>query len=278
MKLIAGPSSPLLTQRIAEKTGFEIVDTTYRRFPDGELYVMVKGDDDSYAVVNSLRSNEDIVYLMLIFDALEGKNITAVIPYMGYARQDRAFLDGEAVSIRAVARLIENYADRILTVNIHSEKAKKHFRKLIELDAMETIGQHYRGRNIVMLSPDRGSLSRVRRAAEIAGCEFDYLEKRRIDAENVEIAPKSLDIEGKEVAIVDDIISTGGTVITATKQLIGKAKKIEATCVHGIFAFNALNRLFSSGVSEVKSTDTIESQVSALSVSDIISEVLFNEV
>ncbi len=278
MKLIAGPSSPLLTKKIAEKTGFEIAETVYKRFPDGELYVMVRGDDDSYAVVNSLKSNEDIVYLMLIFDALEGKSITAVIPYMGYARQDRAFLKGEAVSIRAVAKLIEEYADRVITVNIHSERARGHFRKLTELDAMKVIGQHYRGRDIVMLSPDRGSLSRVKRAAEIAECEFDYLDKRRIDAENVEMVPKNLDIEGKEIAIVDDIISTGGTVITAAAQLSGKAKKIEAACVHGVFAGNALNRLFLSGISQVKSTDTIETQVSVLSISEIISEVLLDEV
>ena len=279
MKLIAGPSSPLLTKRIAEKTGFKIAETMYRRFPDGELYVRVeRNEDDRYAVVNSLRSNEDLVYMLLIFDALEGSEIFAIIPYMGYARQDRAFLNGEAVSIRAIARLIESYAEKIFTVNIHSMKAREHFRKLIELDAMDIIGQHYKGKNVVMLSPDRGSLKRVRRAAEIAGCEFDYLEKRRIDAENVEILPKNLDVHGKEIVVVDDIISTGGTVVTVARQLSDKAKKIDATCIHGVFAGHALNRLYSSGISLVKATDTIETQVSVISVSGMISEVLIHEV
>ncbi len=279
MKLIAGPSSPLLTKRVAKRTGLEIAGVTYRKFPDGEIYVRVDDpEDESFAVINSMRSADDLIYLMLILDALNGKRVFAIIPYMGYARQDRAFLSGEAVSIRAVARMIESSAERVFTVNIHSERAKGHFRKLRELDAMERIGEHYRGKDVIMLSPDRGSLERVRKAAEIAGCDFDYLEKRRIDAENVEITPKNLEIENREVVIIDDIISTGGTVVTAASQLSDRASRIEAACIHGVFAGNALNRLYTSGVSEVKATDTVESQVSIISVSDIISEVLLNEI
>ncbi len=279
MKLIPGPSSPLLTKRVSDRTGFEIANVTYKKFPDGENYVRVEDlKDERFIVVNSIRSNDDLMYMSLIFDALEGKEIYAVIPYMGYARQDRAFLDGEAVSIRVISRIIESYAEKIYTVNIHSDMAKTYFKKLTELDAMKIIGEYYKGKDVVMLSPDKGSLERVKRAAETAGCDFDYLEKRRIDAEIVEINPKNLDVEGRDVVILDDIISTGGTVVTATKQLFGKAKKIEATCVHGLFVGNALNKLYSSGISEIKSTDTVESQVSVISVSELISEVLINEI
>lgn len=274
MKLIVGPSSPLLGRRISRIAGIEIAETTCKKFPDGELYVRVESTDDEFVVVNSLNSNDDLVYLMLIFDALQDKEITAVIPYMGYARQDRAFLAGEAVSIRAVARVIEEFASRVVTVNIHSEEAKRHFRKLVEVDAMGIIGEHYRGKDVVMLSPDRGSLERVKRAAKQAGCDYDYLEKTRIDAETVEIKPKSLDVSGKKVVIVDDIISTGGTAVTAAKQLYGSAESIEVACVHAVLAGNALNRLYSSGISEVVATDTIEKQVSMLSVAKLISEVL----
>ncbi len=274
MKLIVGPSSPTLGMRLSKATDLEIAEVTYRKFPDGEIYVRVDRSGDEFVVVNSLNSNDDLVYLMLIFDALQDREITAVIPYMGYARQDRAFLDGEAISIRAIARLIEGYASRVVTVNIHSEEAKKHFRKLTEVDAMEVIGEHYRGEDVVMLSPDRGSLERVRRAAEHAGCDYDYLEKTRIDAETVEIKPKNLDVSGRKVVIVDDIISTGGTVVTAAKQLYGSAESIEAACVHAVLASNALNRLYSAGISEVIATDTVERQVSVLSVAELISEVL----
>jgi len=127
--------------------------------------------------------------LMLIFDALSDKDIIAVIPYMGYARQDKAFLDGEAISIRAVAKMIECYTDVVITVNIHSKEAVGYFKKLINLDAMKVIGEFYKGKDVIMISPDLGSLERVKRAAEYAKCEFDYLEKKRVDAETVVILP-----------------------------------------------------------------------------------------
>ncbi|WP_456369978.1 ribose-phosphate diphosphokinase [Geoglobus sp.] len=275
MKLIVGPSSPLLGRRISKAAGAEIAEVVYRKFPDGEIYVKVEDTgDEEFVIVNSITSSDDIIFLMLAFDALEGREVTAVIPYMGYARQDRAFEEGEAISIRAVARMMESHASRVVTVNIHSEEAKKHFRKLVEVDAMELIGRHYRGRDIVMLSPDRGSLERVRRAAKAAGCEFDYLEKTRIDSETVEITPKNLDVSGRNVVIVDDIISTGGTVVTAARQLHGRADSVEAACVHAVLAGNALNRLYSAGISDVIATDTVEKQVSVLTVAELISEVL----
>ena len=270
MKLVIGPASPILGKRIAEKCGLEIAETVYKKFPDGELYARVIGRDERFVVVQSLNSNEDLVYLMLIFDAISDSDIIAVIPYMGYARQDKAFLDGEAVSIRAVAKMIESYADTVITVNIHSKEAAGHFKKLIDLDAMRVIGDYYKGRDIVMISPDLGSLERVKRAAECAGCEFDYLEKKRIDAETVIVTPKKIDVSGRDVVIVDDIISTGGTVIEAAKQL--SCRSIEAACVHAVLASNALNKLYNAGISKVIATDTIEKAVSILTVSDLISE------
>ena len=275
MKVVAGRSSPLLAKRIAEKLGCELAKTTYKVFPDGELYVRVEGVEDETVVVQSINSNEDLVQLMLIFDAVANTDITAVIPYMGYARQDRAFNEGEAVSIRAVAKLIESYADRVITVNIHSEKAKSHFKKLVDVDAMPLIGEYYKGKEVVMISPDLGSLNRVKVASSYARCEFDYLEKRRISAEKVEIKPKSLDVKGRDVVIVDDIISTGGTIVEATKVLknLG-AKSVECACVHAVLAGDALNRLFNAGVKRVIATDTIEKSISAISVADAIVSAL----
>lgn len=275
MKVVAGKSSPLLSKRIAEKLGCELAKTTYKVFPDGELYVRVEGVEDEVIVVQSINSNDDLVQLMLIFDAVANADITAVIPYMGYARQDRAFNEGEAVSIRAVAKLIESYADRVITVNIHSEKAKSYFKKLVDVDAMPLIGDYYKGRDIVMISPDLGSLNRVKVASSYAGCEYDYLEKVRLDAENVEIKPKSLDVKGKDVVIVDDIISTGGTIVEATKVLkkLG-AKSVECACVHAVLAGDALNKLFNAGIKRVIATDTIEKSVSVISVADAIVSAL----
>ncbi len=275
MQVVAGSSSPLLAKRIADKMGAEILNTVLKRFPDGELYVRVENAGGDVVVVQSITSNEDLVYLMLLLDALEGSNITAVIPYMGYARQDKKFKDGEAISIRAVAKLIESYAERVITVNIHSDRAKRYFRNLVDVDAMPIIGTYYRNRDIVMISPDFGSYERVRVASEFAGCEFDYLEKERIDAETVEIKPKKLEVAGRDVVIVDDIISTGGTMIEATKILLKSgARSVECACVHAVLAENALNRLYSAGVKGVIATDTIEKSISKISVADLIVDAL----
>ena len=275
MKIVAGSSSPLLSRRIASILGLEFAKVTFKRFPDGEIYVRVEDAGDEPVIVQSITSNDDLVTLMLMLDALDGKDVTVVVPYMGYARQDKKFNEGEPISIRAVARMIEGYADRVITVNIHSKDASSHFKKLEEVDAMPIIGEHYRGRNVVMISPDLGSYERVRVCAEHAGCEFDYLEKRRIDAENVEIKPKNLDVKGREVVIVDDIISTGGTMVEATRMLLrAGAKSVECACVHAVLAGNALNKLFSAGVRNVIATDTIERAVSVVSVASAIAERL----
>ncbi len=275
MKIVAGSSSPLLSRRIASILGLEFAKVTFKRFPDGEVYVRIEDSVDEPVVVQSITSNDDLITLMLMLDALDGKDITVVIPYMGYARQDKKFKEGEPISIRAVARLIEGYANRVITVNIHSREALSHFKKLEEVDAMPIIGEYYKGRDVVMISPDLGSLERVKVCAEHAGCEFDYLEKRRIDAENVEIKPKNLDVKGKEVVIVDDIISTGGTMVEATRMLLqAGAKSVECACVHAVLAGNALNKLFSAGVKDVIATDTIERAVSLVSVAPTIAERL----
>ncbi len=270
MYVISGPSSPVLAERIAKELKLPLAKVSYRRFPDGELYVRVEDRVDDAIVVQSIRSSDDIVYLMLLFDALNTEPI-AVIPYMGYARQDRAFNEGEAVSIRAVAEFLETHARKVVSVNLHSREAASHFKNLIEVDAMPVIGEHYKGEDVIMVSPDRGSLERVRTAAKVAGCEYDYLEKVRIDAETVEIQPKSVNVEGKRVVIVDDIIATGGTIAKAAETL--KAE-VEAACVHAVLAANALNRLFASGVRRVLATDTVEQPVSVLSVSNLLAKTL----
>lgn len=272
MDLVICPSSPFLGKRIAENLGIKIASVQYKRFPDGELYVRVESDESSHVVVGSLISAEDIILMDLLFDALKGQ-IISVIPYMGYARQDREFLHGEAVSIRAIAKIIEERADRVITVNIHSDKAKERFKKLLNEDAMPLIGEYFKEEELIMISPDKGSAERVKVAAKVANCEWDWLEKRRIDAQTVEITPKKIDVEGKNVLIVDDIISTGGTVVEATKRLyeLG-AKRVETACVHAVLAEFAAVKLFSAGIAEITATDTIERIFSKISVAEIISQ------
>ncbi|MEM2086057.1 MAG: ribose-phosphate diphosphokinase [Archaeoglobaceae archaeon] len=272
MDLVICPSSPLLGKKISESLGIKIANVQYKRFPDGELYVRVESNENSHLIIGSLVSAEDVILMDLLFDALKGE-VLPIIPYMGYARQDREFLHGEAVSIRAIAKIIEERADIVITVNIHSNKAKESFKKLIDLDAMPLIGEYFREKEIIMVSPDKGSAERVKVAAKVANCDWDWLEKKRIDAQTVEIAPKNIDVEGKNVLIVDDIISTGGTVIEATKRLyeLG-AKKVESACVHAVLAEFAAVKLFSAGIAEITATDTIEKIFSKISVAEILSQ------
>ncbi len=273
MKVVPCPSSPLLAKRIAEELGTTLTTVNYKKFPDGELYVRVDGKSDEYIVVGSINSSDDLAVLLLLSDVLE--DVKLVVPYMGYARQDKVFIEGESVSIRALAKLLESWASEIITVNIHSKEAESHFRKLKNLDAMPLIGERYSNKDVVMVSPDRGSLERVKVAAEVSGCEYDYLEKTRIDATTVEIKPKEMDVEGKNVVIVDDIISTGGTVVEATKKLMQLgAKSVEAACVHAVLADFAAIKLFCAGIRDIIATDTVEGVFSKISVAGIIAKNL----
>ncbi|MCS7118596.1 MAG: ribose-phosphate diphosphokinase [Archaeoglobaceae archaeon] len=274
MDLILTPSSPLLGKRIAEEIKIKIARVQFKRFPDGELYVRVDSENSEHLVVCSLTSSDDLVILKLLFDTLKGE-IILVVPYMGYARQDREFMRGEAISIRAIARNLEEKAERIITVNIHSEKAKENFKKLLDLNAMPLIGKYYKEKDLIMISPDKGSAERVKVAAKVASCDWDWLEKRRIDAQTVEISTKRIDVENKNVVIVDDIISTGGTVVEATKKLyeLG-AKRVECACVHAVLADFAAVKLLSSGIAEIVATDTVEKIFSKISVAELVKEAV----
>lgn len=275
MKIIPGIASPSLSLKIATALNLKLAKTTFREFPDGEIYVKVENFDDKNIIVQSLISNEDIVSLMMLFDALKGTEIITVIPYMGYARQDRAFEKGEAISIRAIAEFLEKYSSKILTVNLHSEKGASYFNKLINLDATPLIGNYLKEKDIVMISPDLGFCERVKVLAKIGNFKFYCLEKRRIDSKKVEILAKNLDIKGKKVVIVDDIIPTGETIIKAGKILLEKgAENITAVCVHPVLANYSLNDIYRAGIKEVIATDTIERSISKISVADLIANEL----
>lgn len=267
MKIIPCPSSPLLARRIAEASAKEIGNVVFKKFPDGELYVRVMEREG--VVVGSINSNDNLIALLFALNVLE--RAKAVVPYMGYARQDRAFQEGEAVSIRIVAEMLERRAEEVITVNIHSDEAASYFKRLKNLDAMPIIGKFFAEEDIVMISPDEGSKERVRTAAKHANCEWDYMEKRRVDAITVEITPKNIDVDGKEVVIVDDIISTGGTVAEAAKILYSLgAKSVRAACVHAVLANNAAVKLINSGIKDIIATDTIECAFSRISVAELI--------
>jgi ribose-phosphate pyrophosphokinase len=205
------------------------------------------------------------------------KKITVVLPYFGYSRQDKKFEEGEAISSRAVAQHISMHADFVITVDPHKEHILKFFSvPAYSCSAVSTIAQYLKEKNIdFILAPDKGAKDRAKEAATLINCEYDYLEKTRIDGTTVKITPKKLDARGKHVAIIDDIISTGDTMANSIKELKKQgAKTVSIACTHGLFVGGAKEKLLSADCDEIISTDTIETEFSKVSAADCIAEIL----
>jgi ribose-phosphate pyrophosphokinase len=262
------------------------LNTTYKRFPDDEFYVRlhdnIAGQD--VLIVQTAYPDQKIVELFLIQDAVHdagAKKITVVLPYFGYSRQDKKFEEGEAISARAIAQHISLHADCVITVDPHKEHILRFFTvPAYSCSAVSTIAQYLKEKHIdFILAPDKGAKERAREAAALVNCEYDYLEKTRIDASTVKITPKKLDARGKHVAIIDDIISTGSTMAHSIKELKKQgAKSVSVACTHGLFVGGAKDKLLAADCDEIISTDTIESEFSKVSAADCIAETLIKTV
>jgi ribose-phosphate pyrophosphokinase len=213
-----------------------------------------------------------LICLLQLIDACDRAETTVVIPYFGYARQDKCFKSGEAVSARMIARMI--HADRVCTVNIHNRDVLKYFDfECRDLDATPLIADHIKSTGLedpMIIAPDEGALELIR---SVAGTEFDHdmLKKKRISGEEVEIEEKEIDVKDRDVIILDDIISTGGTIVETVELLKRqKLRSIYVCCIHPVFAGNAEIKLFNAGVNEIFATDTIEHIFSKISVAPII--------
>lgn len=280
MKVVAGPSSQMLAAKVARAGGFSMVPTEYERFPDGEGYLRVcesvAGDD--VAIVQTIGCDGDLVSLLQLIDACEdAARLVAVVPYMGYARQDRRFRDGEPISARAVARCIG--ADEVVLVNVHNERVLDYFVcDVCSLDAAPSLAGHVVQMgldDLLFVAPDDGAIEIARAAAQAVGAQHDHLEKRRLSPEHVEMAPKRMDVEGRHVVLIDDIISTGGTMATAIGMLTEQgAARVDVACVHPVFVKNAIVRLFSAGAGDIVFTDTIEGRGGVVSVAPLIAQCL----
>jgi len=282
MFIIGGTASKTVAEDIAKILNKPLVNTISKRFPDKELYVRILDDikGESVVLVQTTYPDQNLIELFLLQNAAEeagAKKITVVIPYFGYARQDTKFKDGEAISAKAIAELISLNADNVITVDPHKEHILDFFSTSAHsTSAVPEIANYLKQKKIDMiLAPDKGALMRAKTASNIIKCEFDYMEKTRIDGETVEIKPKNLQAQNKNVAIIDDIISTGGTMAKSIKELkIQGAKKVYATCTHGLFAGDAVKKLASAGCDEIISTDTIISNFSKVKIAYSISKLL----
>ncbi len=274
MKVVAGSASFILGERVAKEGGWEFIKPDIKKFPDGEIYVRVPEIDEDVILVQTTYPNDKIIELFLLQDALREmgvKKIITVVPYFGYSRQDKIFNSGEAISARAMARHIALNADAVISIDLHALSILSWFDiPTVHLHATVPISKYLSSKNVeVVISPDKGGYERAKLVAEKMDAEFDYLEKTRLSGTDVVIKPKNLDVDGKIVGIVDDIISTGGTIARASEQLRNQgAKKIYAVCTHGLFINNAIENM--KKTDDFASTDTIETPYSNITVAEII--------
>jgi ribose-phosphate pyrophosphokinase len=288
MHVIGGTASTSLAERISRELGnapFAIPFT--KRFPDGEMYVRVGGrfEGEDVVVVQSTRTDADLLELFLLEDAVReagAARLFVVVPYFGYARQDRRFFPGEPVSARTFCRHLELDADVVVTVDLHSSQTLGHFSKpAFEASGIPAIARLLRERPIdLLVSPDQGGVDRARRMAQLLDKPWFALQKKRLDSEHVELSlPSTLPgpIEGKQVVIVDDVISTGGTIVEAAKLLKKRnVAGISAACTHGLFLRDAFERI-KAVADEVYSTDTLGNPAEKASVAPDIAQILLRE-
>jgi len=288
MRIILGPASTQLGQRIAEHLKTDSVRVAFKSFPDGENYVRLESSvqDEDVAIVQTTSPPQDnrLVQLALMVDAAKrngAKKVTAVVPYLAYARQDKMFLQGEAISAEAVARMLKAAGiDRLITVNVHQEKMLSRFPfPAKNVSAIPLLAEYFVGKghkNAFAVSPDKGAIYIAEEAKRILGGECGYLEKSRDRyTGQVSMEKKAFDVKGKTVIIFDDIISSGGTIVTAAKILreLGP-KKVFVACVHPLLIGEAEKNILKAGVDEIVGTDSVMSKVSKVSVAPAISREL----
>lgn len=277
--IIGGPSSQLLAGKVAAILGQELALCEYKTFPDGESYSQIASDlEDEVTIIQSTPRDSDIIYLLQLLDICREKKVTLVIPYFGYARQDKIFKTGEPMTARAIAYALNPFLGekgRVYTVNIHAPSVLSHFEcAASNLDATPLLAEKVRSFGLhdpVVISPDKGAVAMAKIAASNLGSECDYLEKTRLSGTEVSMAPKEIKVAGRDVIVFDDMIATGGTMATAITLLRKQgARRVFLSAVHPVLTGNAVLKLCRSGVEAVIATDTLDRSASTVSVAPLI--------
>lgn len=282
MRVICTERSQVLGARLARALGIPVAATSFSRFPDGEHYLIAGDLDDETIVVGSVVDNDALVQLMLLVDACAPSRIQLVLPYMAYARQDKQFKKGEPLSARVVASVLSRGVSQIYTINIHDPSVLQHFSvPARNLSVAGDIGSYIKTlalKDPLILAPDDGALGFAEQVAAIGGWEYDHLDKTRLSGIEVRMAPKKVSVASRPVIIVDDIISTGGTIATAAGMLYQQgASDVYAACVHGVLSGGAYARLMATGIRDVICSDTIERASSRISAADTIARAIRNQ-
>lgn len=273
LKLFAGNSHKELGQRVAGYLGVELGGLTSTKFSDGEIRLMVeesaRGNDVFIIQPTCAPVNDSLMELLIMLDAFRrasARRLTVVIPYYGYARQDKKVKPREPITARLVADLIVAAgAQRVVAVDLHAEQIQGFFDVPVDhLYGGPILGRHFQDEglenqdDIVVVSPDVAGVPRARSLAEMLKCPIAIIAKRRPEPNKVDIVEIIGDVEGKRCIMIDDMIDTGGSIIMGAEQLIKRgATQVMACCTHAVFSGNASQRLQDSVVSRVVAMDTI---------------------
>jgi ribose-phosphate pyrophosphokinase len=282
--IVSGSTSQHLASALAAVTGHDLARVEFKRFPDGEIHASVPDfAADRAVVVASTVSSDAHVELLQLQDAVReagAQQVTTVVPYMAYSRQDRAFTGGEPISARAIARAISTGTDRVLTVNPHEPTVTGFFD--VPTEAVDAAGRLPAAlppdlSDPLFLSPDEGAIDLAAAVSDAYGDgTTDYFVKSRdYDTGDVTVEPNEAPVSDRDVVLVDDIVATGSTMSSAI-DVINEygAERVFVTCVHPLLATSAVTRLRRAGVAAIHGTDTIERPVSSVSVAPVIATAL----
>ena len=294
LRIFTGNANPELAQEIADYIGVKIGAAKVKQFSDGEISLIVDESvrgTDTYVIQSTCTPvNDNLMELLIMVDALRrasARRVTAVIPYYGYARQDRKSRGREPITAKLVANMITQAgARRVLAMDLHAAQIQGFFD--IPLDNMyglPILADYYKKKdtsNMVVVSPDMGGVARARNLAEHIGVPLAIIDKRRPRPNVAEVMNLIGDIEGKDVIMCDDMIDTAGTITGGAEALIKRgAKSVSACCTHPVLSGPAIERIANSPIDELVTTNTIPlpeekriDKIKVLSVAPVIGEAI----
>ena len=296
MKILTGNSNKHLSKKISKYIKNKLVNSSIKKFSDGEIYIEINENirGNSIFIIQAIYSpaNDNLIELLLCIDALKrssAKNITAVIPYFGYARQDRKVVPRTTISAKLVSNLITKAgADRIVTVDLHAGQIQGFFDIPVDnLFSTPIFARHIKrkikSKNLICVAPDVGGVERTRALGRKLDVGLAIIDKRRPAPGKSQVMNVIGNVKGKTCIITDDIIDSGGTIVNAADALIKRgAKEVYVYVTHGVLSGEAVEKIKKSKIKNLVVTDTIDNSdkvkksrnIEVLSISNLLAEAM----
>ena len=296
MKILTGNSNKNLSSKISKYLKNKLVNSSIRKFSDGEIYIEINENirGNSIFIIQGISSpaNDNLMELLLCIDALKrssAKNITAVIPYFGYARQDRKVVPRTSISAKLVSNLITKAgADRIVTVDLHAGQIQGFFDIPVDnLFSTPIFARHIKrkikSKNLICVAPDVGGVERTRALGRKLDVGLAIIDKRRPAPGKSQVMNVIGNVKGKTCIITDDIIDSGGTIVNAADALIKRgAKEVYVYVTHGVLSGEAVEKIKKSKIKNLVVTDTIDNSdkvkksrnIEVLSIANLLAEAM----